>query len=160
MRIIVMSDSHGMSSAVEKIIKANEGADIFVHLGDGEREVNAMRSKYPGLDIRNVDGNCDWGAGISKYIIIEAMDRKIFCAHGHRYDVKNGTESLRSAALENGCCCALFGHTHERYMASENGIDIMNPGSCACPRDGMKPSYGIIDVNGAGLFMNIFDVGQ
>lgn len=159
MRIIVMSDSHGMSSAVEKIIKANEGADIFVHLGDGEREVGAMRIKYPELDIRCVSGNCDWNASLPKSTVIEAMGRKIFCTHGHAYRVKDGIEPLVFAAKENGCCAALFGHTHERFIGTEEDIDIMNPGSCACPRDGNKPSYGIIDINGAGLFMNIFDVG-
>lgn len=159
MRIIVMSDSHGMSSEVEKIIRANEGADIFVHLGDGAREIEQMRIKYPAIDIRNVEGNCDWTSGIPQSIIIEAMGRRIFCAHGHRYGVKSGTETIRSIARDNGCCAALFGHTHERYLACEDGTDIMNPGSCACPRDGMKPSYGFIDVTGAGLFMNIIDVG-
>lgn len=159
MRIIVMSDSHGVSSQVESIIRANPEADMFVHLGDGEREVSEMRIKYPDIDLRSVDGNCDWGAGSPKYLIIEAGDKKIFCTHGHRYGVKNGTETLRSVARDNGCCAALYGHTHERYIASEDGIDIMNPGSCSCPRDGMKPSYGYIDINDAGLFMNIIDVG-
>ena len=91
-RIIVMSDSHGMSAQVEKIIRANEGADIFVHLGDGEREIGAMRLKYPDIDLRNVCGNCDWGANIPQSIIIEAMGRKIFCTHGHAYRVKRSEE--------------------------------------------------------------------
>ena len=159
MRIIVMSDSHGMSAQVEKIIRANEGADIFVHLGDGEPEVSAMRRKYPDIDLRNVSGNCDWSSGVPKSIIIEAMGKKIFCTHGHYYHVKDGVEPLVFAAKENGCCAALFGHTHERLIGTEEGIDLMNPGSCSCPRDGMKPSYGYIDVTENGVFMNIIDVG-
>lgn len=154
-----MSDSHGMSSQVEKIIKANEGADIFVHLGDGEREMSAMKLKYPGLDLRYVRGNCDWGGNVPNSLIVEAMGKKIFCTHGHLCRVKDGIELLVFTAKENGCCAALFGHTHERFIGTEEDIDVMNPGSCACPRDGNKPSYGFIDVTENGVFMNIIDVG-
>lgn len=154
-----MSDSHGSKYAVEDIISENPEADMFIHLGDGEKEVAQIKIKYPRLDIRNVCGNCDWNREAPSYLVVEAAGKKIFCTHGHRYMVKGGTELLRSVARDNGCCAALFGHTHERYIACEDGIDIMNPGSCSCPRDGNKPSYGIIDINDAGLFMNIFDVG-
>lgn len=160
-----MSDSHGSMASVEKIITANPDADMFIHLGDGEREVAAVRTKYPDINLISVCGNCDWGRESPAYAIAECGtsalcgEVKIFCTHGHRYYVKDGTETLRSVARNNGCCAALFGHTHERYIACEDGIDVMNPGSCYCPRDGMKPSYGFIDVTDAGVFMNIIDVG-
>ena len=159
MRVIVMSDSHGSLYQAEKIIKANPEADMFVHLGDGEAEVAALKIKYPDLDIRSVRGNCDFSNDSPNFIIIEAMGRKIFCAHGHRYHVRDGTDALVYAAIQNDCEAALFGHTHERYIAREEGIDVMNPGSCAFPRDGMKPSYGFIDITEYGIFMNIIDVG-
>ena len=155
-----MSDSHGSKYALEKIISANPEADMFIHLGDGEREIAEIRVQYPKLDFRSVSGNCDWTKESPSYLVVEAAGKKIFCCHGHRYMVKSGTEILRTMTENNGCCAALFGHTHERYIAFEDGMDIMNPGSCSCPRDGNKPSYGIIDINNAGLFMNIFDVGQ
>ena len=154
-----MSDSHGSKYSVENIISANPEADIFVHLGDCESDAAAVKIKFPQIDFRRVRGNCDWGREAPDFLIIEAEEKKIFCTHGHRYMVKSGTETLRSIARDNGCCAAVFGHTHERYIACEDGIDLMNPGSCSCPRDGNKPSYGIIDINDAGLFMNIFDVG-
>ncbi|MCM1330744.1 MAG: metallophosphoesterase [Ruminococcus sp.] len=159
MRIIVMSDSHGISSQVEKIIRANAGADMFLHLGDGESEVEKMRLKYPNIDLRFVSGNCDRSGGSPKSIIVGAMGRKIFCTHGHVYRVKDGIEPLVYAAKQNGCCAALFGHTHERFIGVSEGVDVMNPGSCAQPRDGMKPSYGYVDVTENGVFMNIIEVG-
>lgn len=160
-----MSDSHGNKANVEKIIKANPDAEMFIHLGDGEREVADIRIRYPNIKLISVRGNCDWSGESPDYAIAECGVSlngeavKIFCTHGHRYYVKDGTETLRSVARDNGCCAALFGHTHERYIACEDGIDIMNPGSCSCPRDGNKPSYGFIDVTDAGVFMNIIDVG-
>ncbi|MBP1560617.1 MAG: metallophosphoesterase [Oscillospiraceae bacterium] len=159
MRIIVMSDSHGQSVQVEKIIRANPEADMFVHLGDGEREISEMRMKYPDIDLRSVRGNCDFGKDSPDFQIIEWGKARIFCTHGHRYGVKGGTELIRSIARDNGCSAVFFGHTHERYLALEDGIDILNPGSCAFPRDGNKPSYAFVDVTENGIFLNIIDVG-
>lgn len=159
MRIIVVSDSHGSRVQLEKVIRANPEADMFVHLGDGEAEIAEMKIKYPDIDLRSVRGNCDFSKDSPDFLVLEVMGRKIFCTHGHRYYVKDGTETLRSVASDNGCCAALFGHTHERLIAREDGIDIMNPGSCSFPRDGNKPSYGFIDVTEHGVFMNIIDVG-
>lgn len=159
MRIIVMSDSHGMRQQAEKIIAANPEADMFIHLGDGEREIAEMRLKYPDIDLRAVRGNCDFGKDNPDFLIVECGKSKIFCTHGHRYGVKSGTELLRSIARDNGCNAAFFGHTHERYMSREDGIEILNPGSCSCPRDGNKPSYAFVDVVEAEIFLNIIDVG-
>ena len=154
-----MSDSHGQSAQVEKIIRANPEADMFIHLGDGESEIAQMRLKYPDIDLRAVRGNCDFGRESPDFQIIDCGRAKIFCTHGHRCSVKCGTELLRSIARDNGCNAAFFGHTHERYIAREDGIEILNPGSCSCPRDGNKPSYAFVDVVEAGIFLNIIDVG-
>lgn len=154
-----MSDSHGASAQVEKIINANKEADMFIHLGDGETEIQSIRLKYPDIDFRSVRGNCDFGMDSPLFLIVEAEDHRIFCSHGHRYNVKNGTEILCTIAMENACDAAVFGHTHERYISCDYGVDVMNPGSCRFPRDGERPSYGYIDINENGLFMNIIDVG-
>ena len=61
MRIVAMSDSHGDSFALEQVFRKTAGSgNVFVHLGDGERELDMMRLKYPDLDIRHVAGNCDY----------------------------------------------------------------------------------------------------
>ncbi|MBQ3161358.1 MAG: metallophosphoesterase [Oscillospiraceae bacterium] len=159
MRIIVMSDSHGQSSQVERIIRANPEADMFIHLGDGESEIAQMKIKYPDIDLRSVRGNCDWSKDSPDFLVVDCGTAKIFCCHGHRYSVKSGTELLRSIARDNGCAAAFFGHTHERYIAREDGIEILNPGSCSSPRDGNKPSYAFVDVLENGIFLNIIDVG-
>lgn len=155
-----MSDSHGNMGQVENIIKCNQDADMFIHLGDGEREVAAVKVKYPQLDFRSVRGNCDFSWESPDFLIIEAGEARILCTHGHLCEVRYGVDKLSYTARENNCSAALYGHTHERYIGCEDGIDIMNPGSCSCPRDGNKPSYGIVDVTDAGVFMNIFNVGE
>ena len=154
-----MSDSHGDKYALEKIFeKTADTGNIFVHLGDGERELDLMRMKYPKLDIRHVAGNCDYMSMSPNTEIIFAGDLKILCTHGHFHGVKYGTETLRSLARDNGCKAVLFGHTHCRYESLEDGIYMLNPGSCSCPRDFTKPSFGWIDITPAGIITNIGDV--
>ena len=41
MRIIVFSDTHGNYSAMHKIFKRNGDADLFIFLGDGERDLDS-----------------------------------------------------------------------------------------------------------------------
>ncbi len=155
-RIIAMSDSHGKRSALERIFeKTAEYGNIFIHLGDGERELDLMRAKYPSLDIRHVAGNCDYGSMSPDLEIISAGKIKVLCTHGHMYGVKYGTERLKSMAEQYGCSAVLFGHTHCRLCTYEDGIYILNPGSCSCPRDFSQPSYGFMDITDSGIITNI-----
>jgi putative phosphoesterase len=157
-RIVALSDSHGSYRAAEKVILRNGDADMFVHLGDGERDVDVLRGKYPLLDIRCVSGNCDFLGEAQPVHIIDTKHARIFCVHGHRYRVKSGLESLRSAALQNNCNVVLYGHTHQRYSNYSAGVYFLNPGSCYEPRDGNPPSYGYIDLTDAGIVTNHVDL--
>ena len=146
-RIIVISDSHGDYTALESIVERNLGkADIFIHLGDGERDSDRICLKYPHIDFRRVAGNCDYASMLPDSLVVDVDGARIFCAHGHRHFVKGGTETIRSVARDNDCNIVLFGHTHERYSATEDGMYVMNPGSCASPRDGQPPSFGSIEI--------------
>lgn len=159
MRIIAMSDSHGSKSALDKIFeRTKDSGNIFVHLGDGERELDLMRTKYPALDIRHVAGNCDYASMSPNFDVIFAGNVKILITHGHIYGAKYGTETLRSMAKDYGCKAVLFGHTHCRTERFEDGIYLMNPGSCSCPRDFSSPSYGYMDITESGIVTNIVDL--
>lgn len=159
MKIIVMSDSHGNRAALEKIFeRTKDSGDIFIHLGDGERELDEMRMKYPSLDIRHVSGNCDYASMSPGADIISAGDVKVFFTHGHRYQVKYGTETIRSLARDRGCKVVLFGHTHCRYESYEDGIYLLNPGSCSAPRDFKGPSFGTVDITPQGIVTNITEL--
>lgn len=158
MRIVVISDSHGSSFSVEKIIVRNSSAEIFIHLGDGEREISSLKMKYPHLDIRHVAGNCDINSSSPMVHVIDTKFARILCTHGHRYGVKSSLDTLRSIAIDNECSVALFGHTHERYNSYHENIYFMNPGSCSSPRDGKGPSYGYIDLTNAGIVTNVVNL--
>lgn len=160
MRIIVISDTHGSYSALENILLRNADADKFIHLGDGEKELEQFKISNPAFERRivHVAGNCDYNSMSSDESVITAAYCKIFATHGHLYRVKYSLDLIKSAARENGCNIILYGHTHERFMKTEDGFYIMNPGSASCPRDGNAPSFGHIDISLSGVVMNIADV--
>ncbi|MBQ3049921.1 MAG: metallophosphoesterase family protein [Oscillospiraceae bacterium] len=60
-KLIIMSDSHGDFRSTNQIIQRhiNEKC-IFLHLGDGARDVEDLRMLYPNIDLRSVSGNCDF----------------------------------------------------------------------------------------------------
>ena len=160
MRIIGFSDTHGNYSAMHKIFKRNGDADLFIFLGDGERDLDSLRVQYLDKKIVNVSGNCDF-ASLTPENDIYMTDNgiKIFFTHGHKWGVKYSTDRLFYKAKEIGAQIALFGHTHCRYYAYEEGIHILNPGSAGQPRDGKPASYAYIDITkDGGIFCSHVDL--
>ncbi len=160
MRIIVMSDSHGNFSAVEKIVSLQPDADLYIHLGDGERDVDRLLLKHPEMagHFIHVCGNCDYDSLSPIVFTAPVGNHKLYASHGHIQFVKFSLEKIREIAAANGCDIILFGHTHNRLISSENGVYMMNPGSCSYPHDGKRPSFGLIDVINSNITMNIADL--
>lgn len=160
MRLIVMSDSHHNHIAVEKIVSRNLDADMFIHLGDGAEDVDMVRIMHPEISSRfvHVCGNCDTESASSPVFTANVRKHKIYAVHGHTHCVKFSLNPLRQAAEASECDVILFGHTHCRYMKYDNGIYVINPGSCSCPADGTKPSFACINITDDGILANIADV--
>lgn len=159
MRIIVMSDSHKYYPAVQKIMIAQPDADMYIHLGDGEYECDRLKTEYPDKQFFFLKGNCDLSADLPDFLIIPVgINHRILATHGHKYDVKYTTNRILEAALQNNCDIALFGHTHSRYCGYQDGVHILNPGSCFIPRDGQSPSYAFVDIVSGGIEKNIISL--
>ena len=62
MRIVVFSDSHGITPAMEAAVEQQKSAKLFIHLGDGLEEFKRLMSKYPNKEYWCVRGNCDYSA--------------------------------------------------------------------------------------------------
>ena len=91
MKIVVMSDSHGSFIALDKIVKRHSDADMFIHLGDGERELNRLLMKYPELETKFhcCQGNCDYMNIVEIMQKSEIIDlpygHRIFASHGDKF---------------------------------------------------------------------------
>lgn len=161
MRIVVISDTHGNSYALESVIMRNTDADWIIHLGDGERELDNFILSHQRLapKIIHVAGNCDFDSLSEDYFVLPLLGHKLLATHGHLYGVGGSLDKVKALASANECDIILFGHTHERYQSYEDGFYIMNPGSASIPRDGSKPSFGHIDITPEGdVVTNIVNV--
>ena len=160
MRIIVISDTHGNKNAIDSVFLRNSDADLFIHLGDGERDIDAFLLENPSYTSRviHVAGNCDFNSLSNDFEIIPANGHKILASHGHIYAVKNSLEIIKNTAKRLNCDIVLYGHTHVRYNKFEDDLYIMNPGSAGNPHDGKNPSFGTINIVPSGILMNIADI--
>ena len=158
MRVVVFSDSHGNYDVLEKIMERHkEDGDLFIHLGDGEREFELLTYVYDGKKLLFVSGNCDWGTDKPDYDIVNIEGKTIFFTHGARFGVKGDLNIAKLYARKSGADILLYGHTHIAMTDYDDGLYIMNPGSCGKPREGL-PSYGIIDITEAGIAMHTAEI--
>ena len=154
MKILVLSDSHGKSlPIINAIEKTNPDAVIF--LGDGVVQADKISQTYD-IPFYLVKGNCDYG-DYQDMQLVDLCGIQFFICHGHKYGVKGGYGTITAAAQKYGADIALFGHTHVPYEHYENGLYLLNPGSCGSPRGG-SPTCGIIDISGGAVVTNILQL--
>ena len=161
MKIIVLSDSHLDLQAVKKVIELHEDADLFIHLGDGEREMNLLLQSHPwlGEKLLYLKGNCDAGTRVpqtqQRLIYTLPYGHRIFAAHGDAFRVKFTTAPIIMEAMRSGCDIVLFGHTHIPVTRYEDGMYILNPGSIGLPVEGNPPTYMLLSVSEKGVLPNV-----
>ena len=151
MKLLVFSDSHGMPLYMREALERHRTADAVIFLGDGMRDFEAMRALFPETAFYAVRGNCDFGSDAPVKMVLDLGGARIFCTHGHAYNVKYGLYSAVCAAREEKANLLLFGHTHEPLETYDDGLYILNPGSVSA----YPASYGIVELSSAGIVTNI-----
>ena len=146
MRILVVSDTHGDLRKLMKAVNAQPSAEIIVHCGDGDEQVQYLKDTIKDKMIVGVRGNCDWCSSLPSKEIISVCGKRIFITHGHLYNAKVGLYNIMCAAREEKADILLFGHTHNAMTYYEDGLYVMTPGSCS----GYMASYGYIDITDKG----------
>ena len=162
MKIVFMSDIHGVPSALKAALSAAETLkyDKLVLLGDllyhGPR--NGVPDFYDPVLVANilnglkdrivaVRGNCDAEVDqmmfefpmMSDYAVLDAGGETFFLTHGHLWN------ECRLPPLGMGSVLA-HGHTHVPELKRlECGLTIFNPGSVALPKGGSSRSFGFFD---------------
>lgn len=157
MRVLVISDSHRNGRVIEKILYAQPTASHVFFLGDLAGDMEDFEYIFPEKQFHILSGNCDYFSTFPSSGIEKVSGKKIFYTHGHTLGVKSSTVHLLKTAKEQGCDIALFGHTHIPLTLYEDGVWIVNPGSCNSPRDG-KPTYAVIDIEENGIMPIIIEV--
>lgn len=148
MRILVVSDSHGVDSNIEEAIEKAGKIDCMFHLGDVGYNFKSVEN-MAGVPTYIVAGNCDTGTPLLKRVIISVAGHKIYATHGHENGVAFGLENLRYTAMENDCDIALYGHTHIPFLEEDEfDVTIANPGSITLPRqEDHKQTFLVIEID-------------
>ena len=157
MRIVVISDSHGVGSIVDQILRREKDAQAVIFLGDVTADIEDFSYEYTDKRFFIVSGNCDRFSEYPYTAVAEIGGIKIFITHGHTLGVKGGTSTLTSAARQADCKIALYGHTHIPDIKYEDGLYVVNPGSCSRSRNGGN-SYAVIDIRDNGILPTVIRI--
>ena len=144
MKCLVVSDSHGRSAVLQKLIDQYRGqVDVMIHCGD----IEDYAENFPEMMI--VCGNNDLFYDLPDNLVVPFGSHKILVVHGHQFPYMRRIEKMAKTAVEQDCDIVCFGHTHVAESQNVQGVQIVNPGSLWRSRDGRGPSYAIInDENG------------
>ena len=131
-KILVLSDSH---SALQFMFDAVEAVKphAIIHLGDYYDDGEALHGEYPEIPFYQVPGNCDLyrcSPRIPQILVEEIFGVRFYLTHGHRHDVKLTRRRLEQDARDCKVQAALYGHTHIPDCRLEEGLWIVNPGTC------------------------------
>ena len=132
MKILVLSDSHAGLSFMRACIRGVK-PDAMIHLGDYFEDGKDMAEEFPHIPMHQVPGNCDRYRMVQfhpEQLCYPVGGVKLFMTHGHNQKVKMTLALLKKEAKEMGAQAALFGHTHSAYCCQEDGLWLLNPGSC------------------------------
>lgn len=152
MKVLVVSDTHGDTFSLKSAINSKPEAEVVIHCGDGNPEFENLRALYPQKHFIGVRGNCDFCSEASNIETFTIEGKKIFITHGHIYNAKYGLYNLVCAAREAGAELLLFGHTHNPVEDYDDGLYIVNPGSC----HGYNASYAYLDITEKGIVTRHF----
>ena len=146
-RILVLSDTHGLSLKRVQDIINKEKCDITVHCGDYGYEPEVMKKLFTYY----VDGNNDFLSQENKQSEkFEVENFNFLVIHGHqvpRFKYRDWLNGIHRYVADKNVDVVLFGHSHH-FEVKEffDHIILANPGSIALP-DNMQSTYLVITIN-------------
>ncbi len=150
MRVLIMSDTHGIHTNLDKVLELERPYEQIIHMGDIEGDEDYIAAAA-GCPLAAVRGNNDYFSQLPQEQIIEVAGKRIFMTHGHYYYVAAGLEHLIREAKGRDADIVMFGHTHRPVIRKHGSLSVINPGSLSYPRqENHKPSYIIMETDPRG----------
>lgn len=147
MEILVLSDSHGSLSNMERAVEQTCPNQIF-HLGDCWGDGERLHRLFPDIPMEQVPGNCDFRPMESAEKLLCVREKRILLCHGHTYGVKQSLVTAGYAAEERDLDLFLFGHTHKPLVDRRGKTLFVNPGSIG---DVIHPFYALVTIQNGRL---------
>lgn len=149
MRLLVLSDTHRNLAAARRALAQAGPVDYVLHLGDNCADADTL-AELTHARVVSVCGNCDFAVHTPAERVITVCGQRILLTHGHNHGVRYSPLRLALHAQEQGVQAALFGHTHHSFLAWEQGVLLLNPGSPSEPR-GCPASFAVLEASERGL---------
>lgn len=131
----MLSDVHSAQSRLTRVINLyGNTINGIIFAGDGLLRVLSSKKEYPVYAVR---GNVDEPL-IPTELEFELDHLKIFLTHGHKYQVKQSLQLIKTRAFLPQYDLLIFGHTHKAYKEKFLSTTFFNPGSL------MNDSYGML----------------
>lgn len=147
MKILIVSDTHGRDTNLEKAVYREAPFDYLIHCGDVEGREIFIQALAEGPCCM-VAGNNDFFCDLPREAVITLEGNRILVTHGHYYGVSMDCHGVVDEARARGCRIVMFGHTHRPVLEEKDGVLVMNPGSLSYPRQiGRQPSYIVMEVS-------------
>ena len=147
MKLLILSDSHGILSNMERAVEETD-PHMILHLGDCWQDAVRLQRRFPDIPLRQVPGNCDCRPGEETELLLILEGRRILMCHGHTYGVKQSLLTAGLTAEQRDLDLFLFGHTHRPLVDKRGKTLFLNPGSIGASS---RPSYGVVTIQNGVL---------
>ena len=156
MKAAVFSDTHSNTALMLEAVRRCR-PDAIIHLGDYERDTEALRREFPEIPLFNVCGNCDMFPSAPLVDTVQLGPVKALICHGHTLGADSYDMSpLVYAAQEVGAKIAMYGHTHRAVYEEVGGVQLLNPGTAG---QGRKLTWARVTVfDNGGVICEIKDM--
>lgn len=129
MDVLAVSDSHGIVNNLTRILEREKECKTVFFLGDGARDIEYCKSRFPDRRFVCVKGNNDWGSSEETEAYRYIDGNTVIAVHGHLFGVRYGLHELAGKAESVRANVALYGHTHKADISFINGVSLINPGA-------------------------------
>lgn len=118
-RVAILSDTHGLLR--EEVKEELKQADAIIHAGDINTQeiVNELKSYAPLWIVRG-NNDKEWAKELPDHLFVEVEGVRFFVIHNKKEIPKDLT----------GVNVIIYGHSHKYSVNEEDGILLLNPGSC------------------------------
>ena len=144
MKILIVSDTHGRDSGLEKAVERESPFDMLIHCGDVEGREDYIEA-LAECPCCIVSGNNDFFSDLPREDVVSIAGHNFLVTHGHYYGVSMELAGIEDEARSRNLDGVFFGHTHRPVLKIKNGFLLLNPGSLSYPRQqGRRPSYAVL----------------
>ena len=98
---LILSDTHGNTDCVRRVLSLCAPVDGILFLGDGEHDMEVLQQQYPALPVVGVRGNCDFFSRLPVARVCTVAGHTLWLTHGHAWKQR----PLRSAPMP--CCSGI-----------------------------------------------------